>query len=117
MTSKGGRPKNGELTKAKVSRYFGIDHRTLTKLSHQQINLFEVYTAFKTLPTLRERKEFLYSKLKNRYKGKTVDRVDRIWEHYIEKYEAYMAKLEEEYHESNHTTWQSYKRSRTATSR
>lgn len=117
MTSKGGRPKKGEITKAKVSRYFAIDNRTMIKLAHQQIDLKEVYVAFRTLPTLRERKEFLYSKLKNRYKGKTVDTVDRIWEHYIIKYEAYMAQLEEEYYESNHTTWQSYKRFRTATNR
>jgi hypothetical protein len=114
--NKPGRPKK-EVTKADVCRYFEINNRTMNKLSQQKINLFEVYEAFKTLPTLRERKEFLYSKLKNRYKGETVDRVDLIWERYIIKYEAYMAKLEEEYYESNHTTWQSYKRLRTATSR
>ena len=98
------------MSRYEIAKWFGVDYRTVIAYNKYGINLRNIYDAFNNLRTIREMKEYLYKDIKTF--SYAADLADKVWEKFINKYYEKLIKMEEEYNESSHTTWKSYKESR-----
>ena len=93
-----------------IADWFGIDYRTARRLAKHGISTRKMFNAFNNLRTIREMKDFLYDDIETF--SLKADLADVLWTRFINKYYEKLKKMEEDYYESNHTTWKSYKESR-----
>lgn len=98
------------MSRYEIAKWFGVDYRTVIAYDKYGINLRNIYNAFHNLRTIREMKDYLYKDIKTF--SYAADLADKVWEKFINKYYEKLIQMEEEYNESNHTTWKSYKESR-----
>lgn len=98
------------MSRYDIAKWFGVDYRTVIAYDKYGINLRKIYNAFHNLRTIREMKTYLYKDVETF--SYAADLADKVWNKFIDKYYEKLKQMEEEYNESNHTTWKSYKESR-----
>ena len=100
-----------DATQTKLAKYFGIDDRTVTRWKRRGIDLWAIYDAFHNLPTIHEKKRYLYDNNPDRknFLNLTENFLDILWENHIEKLEIIENEKEKRY-ESGDINWKLNKR-------